>query len=187
MSLDSSSNISCIYVKIASNPNDHGPSPDDNPINDNEEKYDNIFKIESYMSSMSSYIKNIFNSDLDDGLTRETPIIIPSTFINNRTLAFIVKYMQLYKTTLEVNAPAKPLASKLLECIFHGNECELFNEIYCYNIDNNISVCVDTINEYVSAANYLGMDKLVHKLCAIIASYIKGYSIEDLDGAASIL
>jgi hypothetical protein len=187
MSLDASDNISCIYMKIAPNPNDIVPSLDANPINVNEEKHDNIFKIESYMSSMSIYIKNIFNSDLDEGLNRETPIIIPSAFINNRTLAFIVKYMQLYKTTLEINAPAKPLASKLLECIFNDIECELFNEIYCYNIDNNINECIETINEYVLAANYLGMDKLVHKLCAIIASYIKGYSIEDLNSNITIL
>lgn len=147
-----------------------------------------IFEVPDHVKKMSEFMKGWFD-DCDPGsagYSKDQPLeILDNMYITEDTIEFVIEYINLYKDKDEIEHPAKPLKSKILNCIFNDEECKLFSKLILEEKDgedgNTLRVKRHKhINPYIMTANYLALIKLLQKLCSVVASYIKGVPVNDL-------
>jgi hypothetical protein len=110
------------------------------------------------------------------GTSPDNPLLLDSS-VNPKTIKFVVDYMNQFAEVDEPDAPEKPLKNIDMSVVF-GDEYKLFSTIY--DPKSNPKEQIAYIYEHITIANNLGMVTLVHKLCALIGSFIKGKPLDEI-------
>lgn len=136
-------------------------------------------EVDRKASLLSKLIKTSLESDVE---AKEVPI--PA--VDENTLKLIVTYMEHHKDN-ESDAPEAPLKSKKNENI-HKDEFDLkfFGKYITKEDDKERKIKNRELYDLILAANYMDMNKMLHKGCATVAANIKGEPLEKIKNILSV-
>ena len=136
----------------------------------------NTFEIKKKCARISNLIDTIIVGDGEAGLNSENPISIKQ--VNGSNLELIVKYME-YHGGKDEDIPPQPVRStdmvKVCKDTWDAEFCDRL-----VTTDSSGSVELNLLFEVIMSANYMDMKALLYKLCAKVATQLKGKKLEDI-------
>lgn len=142
--------------------------------NDNES-----FEVNRKAALLSQLIKTSLDSDVE---AKEVPV--PG--VKGHILKLIVEYMEHYKDG-ESDAPEKPLKSNNHEEFYTDKfDTEFFGKYTTNEDDKERKTKNRDLYDLILAANYMDMNKMLHKGCAAVAAKIKGQPLEKIKNILSV-
>jgi hypothetical protein len=122
----------------------------------------------------STFLKRMFEAD-QTVINNCNPVVI--TTGNMVEFMFVIKYLDFYnELKIEADAPEMPLSrEKTINEIFEF-EYIIFKDLF--DMDNVIERFI-LLKKIIHLVNFLDMEKLLHKMCAIVAYFMTQISDPD--------
>jgi len=135
------------------------------------------------LNRKAAFISNLIKTSMDSD---DKSVEVPVPGVNGHILELVVKYMEHYKDS-ESDAPEKPLKSTNLEHIYKEEfDVEFFRKYITKEDDKDRKIKNQELYDLILAANYMDMNKLLHKGCATVALNIKGQPLEKIKNILSV-
>jgi hypothetical protein len=139
---------------------------------------ENVVMLNLNSACISIFIKTIIDSDQTILNNKDNPIII--NIEDEYSFLFVMRYLDSYKNSKELDAPEIPLKNDI------KMELELEYNIFkdLIEIDSNDTIAIQNnfriIAKIINLADYMDIKNLYTKLAAIMASFLKKLSLNQI-------
>tara|TARA_B100001105_G_C22173346_1_gene349466 strand:+ start:69 stop:584 length:516 start_codon:yes stop_codon:yes gene_type:complete len=135
-----------------------------------------VLNINKNFVTISTMLDNLIKGDNTAGLLDNK---IKLSKVNTRCLEYIITYMKHHKG-IDKDMPTQPLKSVDMHEVMNDSwDADFINSLIPEYNDNE-SPDLKLLVDMILSANYLHMTHLLHKLCAKIASLIRGKDEDEI-------
>lgn len=152
-------------------------------LNATDHIYINFYKYPEKITKLPIEVKNI--SELIYGICENDKTIINNVTVpicvtsgTHEAYMFIIQYMDFYKNKSELEEPPQPLEKSSLIEIFKEEKL-IFGDLL--EIKKFTKKEYRELSDIIYMANYMSMKKLLYKICAILAYYIRDLPSNELE------